>query len=211
MQHAPHVAEAWGATLSPALEAASAQRDSDRNAVRQRRPSTPPPARPGTQDGRHEYRADGGIDDPRVQRALPHAQIRLFVAATERVGGQNVTMVFDRAHEAVGASTPDRIIRERSGGREVDAYDNASMLSGEVSPTHTFTIDYPGRVPEARIGALVVAPEDDLLFVSVMHWLNYRGAIVAYSNASSASGNPAPTRFEAYERAVMGLGVFREY
>jgi hypothetical protein len=146
---------------------------------------------------------------------------RLFVAA--RVDTVRKVLVYDQAHLASGLQAPSRIIEPQDfdthalawdgqrnilylggvGGQTIHVYDAASTLQGAVTPSRTIAIDFQDMAADDWISALVVVPDDNLLFVSM-----HSGQVMVFANASGLSGTPLPaTRAQAGDAAI-ALGVF---
>ncbi len=146
---------------------------------------------------------------------------RLFVAA--RVDTVRKVLVYDQAHLASGLQAPSRIIVPQEfnthalawdgqrdilylggvGGQTIHVYDTASTLQGAVTPSRTIAIDFQDMAADDWISALVVVPDDNLLFVSM-----HSGQVMVFANASGLSGTPLPaTRAQAGDAAI-ALGVF---
>jgi len=88
-------------------------------------------------------------------------------------------------------------------GHTIHVYDSASTLQGAVAPNRTITVDFAGMTAEDWISALVVMPEDNLLFVSMAD-----GQVMVFVNASSLNGTPAPATQAQAGTAATALGVY---
>ena len=150
----------------------------------------------------------------------------LFMAA--RLNGIDSVLVFDDADGRNGVSGPDRSWRPQNFSAanthafswddtrnllyvgvpnlsQVHVYSDASTREGSVTPDRTITIDFPGKVTVDWISGVVVAPDHDLLFVSM-----YKGQTMVFRGASSLQGTPEADRRDQLGNEALGLGVFKQ-
>ncbi len=150
----------------------------------------------------------------------------LFMAA--RLNGVDSVLVFDGADSRNGVSAPDRSWRPQNfkaanthalswddtrnllyvgvpNLSQIHVYSDASTREGSATPNRTITIDFPGKVTVDWITGVIVAPEHDLLFVSM-----YKGQTMVFRRASSLQGTPEADRREQLGDEALGLGVFRQ-
>jgi len=150
----------------------------------------------------------------------------LFMAA--RLNGIDSVLVFDDADARNGVSAPDRSWRPQDFSAanthafswddtrnllyvgvpnlsQVHVYSDASTRQGSATPDRTITIDFPGKVTVDWISGVVVAPEHDLLFVSM-----YKGQTMVFRGASSLQGTPEADRREQLGNEALGIGIFRQ-
>jgi len=131
--------------------------------------------------------------------------------------------VYDQAHLANGATAPSRVIETGdfdlhacawdnqrdllflggTDGKTVNVYSQASTLQGAATPARTLTVNFAGIPAGDYISALVLAPEDDLLFVCM-----FSGQVLVYRNASTISGTPTAD-MRGQTNGGLGLGVLR--
>ena len=163
----------------------------------------------------------------------------LFVAANMGTHLQPIhrVLVYRNAHTASGAQQPDGIIAPAfdfdlnamawDGERDilylgrrnelvVDVYTSASNLNGAATPARSFEIDFAGLPDQDFITALAVAPENNLLFVSLFGGPAFgpstpQGSVLVYRNASGLQGAAAPDTRRAFGHMALSLAVFREY